>query len=233
MQITEDFKSLEDFKNFHKDIMSKLIKVDEYIYFALMYSNHYAGGDPLEDIRDAYESNSEELINLFRIKVCSAYVSFVTGNNFELAADITEDAIKDGLVGLMHGDTIPVVEVYDTYLFPYSRVKFVSEFFDNIVPVSARNYINLLIDNSFISFKKSYALLWDMPYTDNFASKFKDLDFNSYKNLDVNQIIKDLYETINFYKNECATLKADNENLYKVIDQLSQQVTNQTLTRWY
>lgn len=233
MQIIEEFKSLEDFKTFHKAIMNQLIKVDEYIYFALMYSNHYAGGDPLEDIRDAYESNSEQLINLFRIKVSSAYVSFVTGNNFDLAADITEDQIKDGLIGLMHGDTIPVVDNYDTYLFPYSRIKFASEFFDNVAPVSSRNYINLLTENGFISFKKSYTLLWDIPYTENFVSKFNEIDYNGYKNLDINQIIKDLYETINFYKTQCGVLKTENQDLYKVIDQLSQQVTNQTLTRWY
>lgn len=233
MNVTEDFKSIGDFKSFHKNIMDSCIKVDEYIHFAIAYSNHYPGGDPIQDIRDAYENNTEPLINLFRIKVCSAYLTFVTGNNFDLATNFTEDAIKNGLISLLTGDEPGTLAMYDTYIYPYSRVKFTSEFFNNISPLYSKRYQNLLANNSYVSFKKSYTLMWDIPYSETFITQFESVSNTSYKDLDINQIIKDLYDTINFYKDQYSELEEENKNLTKLIDSLSQQVTNQSLTRWY
>lgn len=230
MNLIEEIISFEEVKSFYKTILNKMIKVNEYMYFALMYSNHYISGDPIQDIRDLNENFSSELDHLFKIKVSNSYLNFTGANTLD--ANINEEDIKNGLISIVHGNDANVTEVYDMYVFPYSRTKFIN-MFNNVSPTILNSFINNLEDCGNLIFKKSYIIAWDIPLTEKFTHSVIYECNKDYRSFDYNQIIKELTDTIQFYKDNYKNALKENSDLLKTIDQLSQQVTNHSLTRWY
>lgn len=235
MTLTEKFTSLEQFQEHFVQILSQTIKVNKYIYFMLRYPEMFE--DTNDILRSYYNDPSAESRAAIERDVRLAYRQRV--QNAAIAPIAEEDQPSDydidlSIDSLMYDTSSPPIALTPMYLYPWPKAKFQQRFYADVFPANVRHYFATLQASNHLTFKKSYTLITCHELDENLvASLLKDDGLTVLSKLNINEVLNDLYETIDFYKGHYEKALADNCELQNMIDGLSQHITQQSLTRWY
>lgn len=235
MSLTEKFTSFEQFEQHFTQMLTQMIKVNRYVYFILVHPEMFP--DPVEMLRGYYNDPSTERIEAIKNEVRSAYFRWVQASStVEIPeTDLPTAATVDvALESLMIGNNNPASEMIPMYVFPWPRTKFQAKFYDDIFPANVRHYLTVLQNSGHLVFKKTHTIVYHYPFETTVTDHIMEDDaVQLLSKMNVGEVLADLQAAVAFYRGHYEQAVADRKSLEEVIDGLSQQVTNQSLTRWY
>lgn len=228
--LNEKFTTCDDLSHHLNNVSKKMFRVQRYISFMLNYSYTYAS-DPILLLREFYNDRSEQLRDQLVDLTRAAHVDFVRRNNNGVDYNPTVEETDEALEMLLSldGDNY----LTNAYIYPWPRAKFQAQFFNDIFPSNARTYLNVLSDRGYLWFKKTYTLYIEKELEDDMVPLLFSDPISVASSLDLGQIIDDLQANVAFYKQHYIQLQNENAELRKTIDQISTEITSQSLTRWY
>lgn len=225
----EKFETIDQFTQFYRSVHDQLIPVDPFIYYMLHRSNRFGDLNPIDTLREHYAAPSDasmvEIKNLTR-------TAFLQSQEIPMPLPTSIEDIDDNLRLLRVNDPLDFSN-HSLYLYPWPSARFTTTFFSELLPSYTRHYCAALTNAGFLRFKKSYTIVVDRPIPADFEAQLFHDDLSLLQQIDFTQVLVDLQDNLQMYRKWYSDLHQDNLALHQVIDTMSQQVTNQTLTRWY
>lgn len=231
MTTMEKFETFEDFETHFRANLPQMIKMNEFIFFCLFYSKYFNSGSALDIVRDYYQEPTVYMRNIVKSSVRTAYCSLVN-NNSAIAVQTPSNEELDQSIKSLHSPAGTVPE-HAEYVFPYTLTRFKATFYKDLLESYADHYIDILSESGHLIIKKSFVMVVDKPFNDD-IKKTLMLDWREdARSLNLNQLIQNLDSRAGFYENLYRKALNENRQLQNVIDSMSQQISNQSLTRWY
>lgn len=231
MSLIEKFTSFDDFNLHFRNIFDHTIKIDEHIYYMLFYSKDMTEYDTVSMLRDYYRNPSPAERELLRSIVRNSYRAKISAHSSDAFLKSNQD-IDSELALLMNGDDVHG-EPYPTYLFPWPRAKFADRFYSQIFPSFTRHYTDALAESGHFTFKKAFTVITDRDFSQDLQDKLMIDPTAALQSINITQTLSDIQSNILFYKNHYEQALLRNQELLEVIDQMSEQINANSLTRWY
>lgn len=228
--LTEKFTTCDDLTARLNTATNDMLRVNKYISFMLIYSSYF-DDDTTTLLRTYHANQSDELREQLVHITCAAYVRYLQHHNpgIIIESPVSEQIIES-LEELYQNNA---EQAYPVYIYPYPRAKFQAQFFGDIFPANTRTYLSVLSDRGYLYFKKSYTLYIQKELEDDMVPLLFNDPTSVVSSLDLGQIISDLESNVTFYKQHYIDMQVENQQLRKTIDQLSTEISSQSLTRWY
>ena len=231
MTIIEKFTSFDQFNEHYRSIMNDLLPVDEHIYYLLFQSKQFLPLDVSDVLRDYYRNPSPAEYNII-VQLCRTTYLRSVQQYGEDPIVRTDEEIDASLGFMMNGDDVHA-SAYPMYVFPWPRAKFIQKFYGNVFPSAVRDYTQLLSESGHFLFKKTFTMVRDMPFSDQLREQLLTDSMALVRQVDFSQIFSDLQENLEFYREQYLRAQQQVHELQRTIDQMSEQVQTQSLTRWY
>lgn len=232
MKIIEKFTSFNEFNIHFRNIFDQMLPMNEHLYYILFHPKYFEHQYTTQLIRDYYANGDldlhQEIVDLCR----DGYIRAVHENSGVLLSTGAIEQIDELLKLIMNGDNL-VSDPYRTYLFPWTRSKFIEKFYTNIFPSYVREYLSILTESGHILFKKTFTMVTDMPFSDEIQRRLMNDQVSHVLQIDFTQVVSDLNDNVDFYRRCYEGSERRVRELEKVIEQMSERINAQSLTRWY
>jgi hypothetical protein len=199
-------------------MQSKMIPLTPSINYALRYSKHYSGIDSISLVRSLCDNDDFDQLLIEETR--RAYINSVGSSN------LSNDFIDQQLNALMFQNSLK-------YVYPFPKSKMHEVLFAGLCASLAQKMFDTLSNHplhQLMSFK-SYTIYNPVDLApEQYEQLITPLTL---KSLDLNQLVQNLYTEMTEYQHRIAELETANEMLSTTISQLTQQVSQHTLTRWY